>query len=122
MSETLSFSASHQPEATTDFPYDEASAHIFGGHKTETEKQDAQREGIQLLYTFLRWIHQSGMEDRDGIATRVIVLFWILLPEFESKTMTEVAVSHGCTKQNIGKWVADFKKTFPRVKNKHMRK
>jgi len=121
MSETLSFSANHQPEATTDFPYEEASAHIFGGHKTETEKQDAQREGIQLMYDFIRWIFKSGMKDRDGISTRAITLRWILLPDVESMTMTEMATAHGCTKQNIGKWVADFKKTFPRVKNKHMR-
>ena len=119
---TTAYSETHEIENARGFDFDRIDRNVFNVSDPDGERaREIHQESIQMLYGFLRWIGKCKIEDRDGLNSRLVALFWILLPEYESKTMTEIAEVAGVTKQAISKLAGDFKKDFPRIRNKHMK-
>ena len=119
---TTAYSDTHEIENARDFDFNKIDRNVFGVSDPDGERaREIHQESIQMLYGFLRWIAKCPASDKAGLSTRTVALFWILLPEYESMTLTELAEAHGCTKQNISKIAGDFKKDFPRIRNKHMK-
>ena len=119
---TTGYTANHELEKSENFDFAHVDRHVFLTVDHDAERaREIHQESIQMLYGFLRWIAKCPTSDKAGLSTRTVALFWILLPEYESMTLTELAEAHGCTKQNISKIAGDFKKDFPRIRNKHMK-
>ena len=83
----------------------------------DNEQMDAAKRALQRV---LHWVYRNGRNEKNGIAIRAIVATWIFTPEVGRYKLTELALACGKDKQSFGRWVDDWKKHFPNIKNNHM--
>lgn len=94
---------------TTDFSYEDVDAHL--GYELPKYDFDNILECQRRIWA---WVYQEN-KDLDGFLCRCIVACWIFVPTNRAQTMTYIAGRFGKKKQSLGRWVADFKKTFPEI-------
>jgi hypothetical protein len=46
---------------------------------------------------------------------------WFLIKELQPLSLTQLARMYGKDKQSLGRWVDDFKRRFPGLRNCHMK-
>jgi hypothetical protein len=111
-------------EPTADFDYDEIDRGCFGVDPAEEvgnftpEELDA---ACKVFGRLVEWIWQTGKANPDGITIRAIIVCWIFTSELRSLTLTEMARGFGKKKQSLGRWVDDFKRSFPEIRICHMK-
>jgi hypothetical protein len=105
------FDQEGQPEATVDFPYDEIDRRLSS---PESPPIRVDGEG-RLLRTILEWVADKVPRHGNGLEIRATIAAWIFLPYLRGYTMTELAAMIGRDKQSVGRWVDDFRRTFPGV-------
>ena len=105
------FDQEGQPEATTDFPYDEIDRRLSDPESPPTRVDGEGR----LLKTVLEWVADKVPRHGNGLEIRATIAAWIFLPYLRGYTMTELAAMIGRDKQSVGRWVDDFRKSFPGV-------
>jgi len=113
-----------QIEATTDFDYDELDARLFNVRpETDLEQFSAEEmeRGLKVFRVLTEWMWQDGMKNSDGLTIRSIIVCWIFLKHLHPLTLTEIARGFGKKKQSLGRWVDDFKRAFPHIRNPHMK-
>lgn len=98
---------------TTDFSYAEVDDHL--GCPNIDHDYDAILECQRRVWD---WVYQEN-KDLDGFMCRCIVVCWIFVPTNRAQTMTYIAGRFGKKKQSIGRWVDNFKLTFPEI-SKHL--
>ncbi len=76
--------------------------------------------GLEVMDKLLKWVWQSGMNDKKGITIRSIILCWVCLKQLRPFPMSVMAVGLKMKKQSLDRWVNkerhSFKKVFPTVK------
>lgn len=71
----------------------------------------------------VRWVYQDPHHrNLNGVAIRSIIVSWLMLRELQGLTLTQLAGMYGLDKQSLGRWVDDFKRTFPSVRSCHFRR
>jgi len=85
----------------------------------EERDLEAAQEVIRQL---INWIWQDGMKNPEGLNIRAIIVCWVFLPHLHPLNLTELARAFGKHKQSLGRWVDDFKRQFPGIRNPHMKK
>jgi len=114
------FGDSGDIEQVVQFPYDE-----IDGVEAEEEIPSMTREEIEAaLKTFralVRWIWQDGKRNDNGLLLRTVIACWIFLPEVRQHNLTQIAHQFGRDKESPGRWVVDFKKSFPMVNSPHFK-
>jgi hypothetical protein len=115
-SESYNRYADGQVTLTEDFDYAKVSR-ALGETWEEPEVNDDIHVKAQDLAKLFQWHYQGECKDLDGWNCRAIILDWIFVPQLRSYSMTEMAGRFGKKKQSLGRWVDDFKKTFPELKH-----
>jgi len=92
-----------------------------GVEPQEFEQMAGSVQTIRAIQSVLRFQMGSGIDDKAGIANRALITWWLLLPEIELMSLTDLARVFGCTKQNLSKVVEASKLRFPALRNRHMR-
>jgi hypothetical protein len=76
----------------------------------------------QLAEGLARWTYQSpNHRNMEGKAIRQAIVEWFTIKELQPLSLTELARMYGKDKQSFGRWVDDFKKRFPGLRNCHMK-
>lgn len=107
------FDDSGSTTLTTDFSYAEVDERL--GYPTIEPDYDAILECQRRVWD---WVYQEN-KDLDGFMCRCIVACWIFVPTNRAQTMTYIAGRFGKKKQSLGRWVDNFKLTFPEI-SKHL--
>ena len=113
-----------QLEPTCNFPYDEVDQSLFGAEarKELNDLSAADFEAASRVFRALvSWMWQNGMKNPQGLNLRAIIVCWVFLEHLRPLTLTELARAFGKKKQSLGRWVDDFKRAFPRIRNSHMK-
>jgi hypothetical protein len=76
---------------------------------------DANERTVTVMSRMLEWLCQMVPKNQSGMEIRATILCWIFLPHLRSLSLTQVAAMIGRDKQSLGRWVDDFKRTFPGV-------
>lgn len=84
-------------------------------------KEEAMRLAVEALIDLLRWLWQNGMKNQDGMIIRTHIILWVFLKELHGMNLTELAAAFGKHKQSYGRWVDDFKRRYPHIRNPHMK-
>jgi hypothetical protein len=124
-------------EAITDFNYDEVeerlnpqAAQLRARAQEEHEEflthlaaraAAGEDTTVLSLTLLLEWIWQGGMRNDQGLQIRAGIACWVFLPYLHALNLTQIASGFGKHKQSWGRWVDDFKRAFPTIKNPHMR-
>lgn len=109
-------------EPTVDPAWDEIERGIIGDAISEADVRDNERENALRFFVKLKaWDFQNGMKDPHGLMIRSAVSSWAVLPLLRPLTLTRLALGLRLQKQSLGRWVDDFKRTFPNIRNCHMR-
>ncbi len=111
-------------EPSVEFDYEAIDRSVF-----HVETQDASLEfsAIEMdaackVFTHLvEWIWQDGMKNVQGLQIRASIVCWIFLTQLRPLTLTQMAAGFGKDKQSLGRWVDDFKLSFPRIRICHMK-
>jgi hypothetical protein len=83
---------------------------------------EEQIEGaLVVIRGLVAWTYQSGSTNIEGKAIRSAIIEWLVLPHLHAMNLTQIAKGYGKHKQSFGRWVDDFKRTFPTVKTCHMK-
>lgn len=131
----MSWADGHRTESV-EFDYaeiDRRLGYVEPGETVSTEKIMA--SNLEAYFLPLRetldWILQKVPKNEDGIQIRAVIAGWIFLPHLNGAnslnpkekhlTLTDLAAMVGRDKQSLGRWVDDFKKTFPGVKTPNMK-
>lgn len=61
------------------------------------------------------WVWQGDCRDKEGFFVRAAIACWIFVPALRDYTLTTMAGRVGKKKQSLGRWIEDFKKTFPEL-------
>ena len=77
--------------------------------------------GLKLFRCLLRWMWQNGMRNTDGLTLRAIIVCWVFIEELQPLGLTQMARGYGRYKQSLGRWMDNFKASFPMIKTPHMR-
>lgn len=119
------FSENHSPQLVGDFDYDAIDERVFGvlGKEATEHQRDM---AVELARKWIAWVFndtiRKGVRNKSSIGLRAAALSWILLPEIHDRySLTQFSIVLKRDKQSMGRFVADFKKTFPGVHNRHMR-
>lgn len=91
---------------TVDFAYPDIEPYKFDDHIDMA---------CQCQSKIWAWVYQPPAIDMDGFMVRCLIACWIFVPELRTLSMTEMAGRFGKKKQSLGRWVEDFKKTFPEL-------
>jgi hypothetical protein len=87
-------------------------------------RADDMERAFKLLQAVMRWVHQNGSNNLNGVAIRALIVCWHTLPYLRPLSLTELARGYGLKKQSVGRWVEEppngFKVKFPTVKTGHM--
>jgi hypothetical protein len=76
-------------------------------------------KGVRAL---IEWLWQVKSENREGLLIRATILSWVMLDYLhDGMNLTEMAAHMNKDKQSLGRWVDDFKTTFPMIKTPHMK-
>ena len=86
----------------------------------EAKQSEARDMTAAAMNKLFLWVWQRGKNDKRGLAHRAAILCWVFLPQIHELSMTDLATGFGLHKQSIGRWVEDFKKAFPYLKNCNM--
>src|SRR5438128_2717486 len=121
MNHQTAFDENGKPTPVANFDYEAIDKNLQTDRKEirracrngELSQEDFDR-ALALCGTLARWIFQSGRPDRGGLSIRAIIVCWHMLAEIRDQPLTQVALRFGKHKQSFGRWVDDFKKTFPR--------
>ncbi len=109
---------------TVDFDYDEIERQVFN-HDPEAECDQLSAEEMELALKMFRrlltWIFQNGMKNPEGLQIRSIVACWVMLEVLHPLSLTEIARGFGKDKQSLGRWVDEWKKEFPQIRNPHIK-
>jgi hypothetical protein len=119
----IGFGEDSRPEATQDFDWGELAYRLGEADEAKFTHGYAQWLRLQQLAEGLaRWTYQSPSHtNTDGIAIRTIVQNWFLIKELQPLSLTQLARMYGKDKQSLGRWVDDFKRRFPGLRNCHMK-
>jgi hypothetical protein len=123
------FTDDHRPTAVTEFEWGEVKEIIDALvevdqagdplERIDEETYDSFRKGLEALF---RWIYQDPYHrNLEGIQIRALIIAWICIPDLHPLTLTQLARMYGKHKQSFGRWVDDFKRHFPRIRNCHMK-
>lgn len=74
-----------------------------------------------VIRGLMAWTYQNGSTNMEGKAIRNAIIEWLVLPQLRHLTLTQISKAYGKHKQSLGRWVDDFKRTFPTVKTVHMK-
>lgn len=110
----------HGLAETVDFDYDAIDARMGNAltpNQAAVHPNSRNQESIVVLQEVLDWICQKVPKNQNGIEIRATIASWIFLPHLRTLNLTEVSALVGRDKQSLGRWVDDFKKTFPGVHN-----
>jgi len=94
------------PVDFVDFDYD-----AIDGERDE----DPEISGVELVSALCEWVVQTVPRNRDGIELRAVIAAWTFCSHLRGYNLTEISAMVGRDKQSLGRWVEDFKKTFPGV-------
>lgn len=118
-------------EPTTEPDWDSMDRSIFpieyleadSGNAADDEMIEAlARElSLKMLERVLDWMWQKAMSDPDGFKIRSIVVGWVISKRMRTMTLTQIATGFGLEKQSLGRWVDQWKRDFPTIKNHHMK-
>lgn len=100
---------------TEDFPYSQVDSDL-AGRVMDMSPEEAACECQRQIW---QWVYQPPCKDLDGYLCRCIIACWIFVPQLRSYTMTKLARRFAKRKQSLGRWVSDFKRTFPEL-SKHL--
>jgi hypothetical protein len=106
-----------------DFDYDAIDSNLFQIDPEELAGL-TQKEidiSLKLMDTVMRWIWQNGMRNLDGLQIRSMIACWIFIRELRPLTETQLAQIFGKDKQSVGRWVDEWKKSFPMIRTPHMK-
>jgi hypothetical protein len=122
----LAYTEDSHLEPTVDFDYGEVAKELREAVTDEDPAQALTEEEWRKLQGGLegviRWIYQDPLHrNMDGIAIRGLIVAWIVVKELQPLNLTELSRMYGKDKQSLGRWVEDFKKRFPGVRNCHMK-
>lgn len=119
----VGFGEDSRLEATEDFDWGDLAERLGEADDAKFTHGYAQWLRLQQLAEGLaRWTYQSPSHtNTDGIAIRTIVQNWFLIKELQPLTLTQLARMYGKDKQSLGRWVDDFKRRFPGLRNCHMK-
>ena len=104
----------------TEFPYDEVDRNLSGAKEIE-HLNASDEKAIRAVQKVVSWIFQSGKQNDEGYKVRATIAAWRALPQYHHYTETEMAALLGKYKQSVGRWVTDWKKTFPSDRSPHMK-
>jgi hypothetical protein len=119
----LGFGEDSRPEATADFDWPE----LYDRLKEVDDAKFTHGYATSLLLLQLaeglsRWTYQSPSHtNMDGKAIRCAIVEWFTIKELQPLTLTQLARMYGKDKQSFGRWVDDFKRRFPGLRNCHMK-
>jgi hypothetical protein len=122
----LGFGEDSRPEATVGPDWESIEKGVLGQQDCDTAGDETKKrkriEGeIRALKTTLEWVIQNGMNEENGVMFRILIAGWIYLEWMREMTLTELATMYGKDKQSFGRWVDDFKRRFPGLRNCHMK-
>ncbi len=109
-----------QIEATTDFPYDAIDQNMAPPLESVREA-GANDRGLKMFIRLVEWLWQDGKRNPEGLLIRAGIVCWIFLPHLHPLTLTQMAGLFCKHKQSWGRWVDDWKLTFPKIRNPHMK-
>jgi hypothetical protein len=119
----VGFGEDSRPEATADFDWSDLEQRL--GEADEAKYTHGYAQWLRLMQLaegLARWTYQSPSHtNTEGIAIRVIVQNWFLIKELQPLSLTQLARMYGKDKQSLGRWVDDFKRRFPGLRNCHMK-
>jgi hypothetical protein len=87
----------------------------------EELQADELENALIVIRGLMAWTYQNGSTNTEGKAIRGAILEWLVLPHLHPLNLTQIAKGYGKHKQSFGRWVDDFKRTFPTVKTCHMK-
>jgi hypothetical protein len=76
---------------------------------------------LKIFRSLIGWLWQNGMKNPEGINIRATIPCWVFLSHLRPLTLSDLARASGKQKQSIGKWVDEFKRAFPGIRNSHMK-
>src|SRR5689334_14493304 len=94
------------------FDFDEVDRNLSGAKEID-QPNASDEKAIQAVQKIVSWIFQSGKQNDEGYKVRATIAAWRALPQYHHYTETEMAALLGKHKQSVGRWVTDWKKTFP---------
>lgn len=97
---------------TTEFSYADVDRAL--GFMVE-ELDEHIEDALECQRRIWSWVWQPPAEDLDGLFCRCVIACWVFVPSLRDYTMTDMAGRVGKKKQSLGRWVDDFKKTFPEI-------
>jgi hypothetical protein len=105
---------------TVDFDYDAIDRNLA------PQRAEINEDGFEVaggaIKSLMRWIWQDGKRNPEGLQIRAAIVAWVMLPELEELTETDLARAFGKHKQSYGRWVQQWKLDFPGIQNAHMKK
>jgi hypothetical protein len=123
MSPLFSFDEDGHPQGTVDFDYDAIDRNAF--HVEPEKEAEVSAENLEAAARAFRqlveWMWQDGMKNDEGLKLRAIIVCWVFLDHLNPVSLTELARAFGKKKQSLGRWVDDFKRVFPKLRNGHMK-
>lgn len=110
-------------EPVTGFDYESVERAVFHVEPEELRElsPEATEAGLKLFTALVTWIWQNGMRNPDGMQLRSIIVCWVFLDHLRPLSLTELARAFGKKKQSLGRWVDEFKRSFPNIRNAHMK-
>lgn len=101
--------------------WDQIERNVFGYQCPDEAEGENREKAIQTIIRLKSWDFQNGMKDPHGLMIRSAVSAWAVVPLLEPLNLTQLAEGLGLKKQSLGRWVDQFKRDFPNIRNKHMR-
>jgi len=107
-------------EPTIDFDYDAIDRSVFEIDWENVSGADLEASS-KVFKAMVGWVWQDGMRNPEGMNIRSIIVCWVFLDHLRPLTLTELSRAFGKKKQSLGRWVDDFKRAFPDIRNPHMK-
>jgi len=110
-------------EPTCEFDYASIEQALFNVSPEEWDKISPEQLDavLKVFRSLVAWMWQSGMKNPEGLNIRATILCWVFLEHLRPLTLTDLARASGKKKQSIGRWVDEFKRAFPGIRNSHMK-
>lgn len=107
-----------------EFDYEAIDRNVFRVEPKDDSDEFSAEEidaACKVFTRLVEWIWQDGMKNVEGLQIRAIIVCWIFLSQLRPLTLTQMAAGFGKRKQSLGRWVDDFKRSFPRIRICHMK-
>jgi len=120
----FAFDENGHPQGTVEFDYGAVDRNAF--HVEPEAEAEVSAENLEAATRAFRqlvqWMWQDGMKNDEGLKLRAIIVCWVFLEHLRSTiNLTDLARAFGKKKQSLGRWVDDFKRVFPNLRNGHMK-